>query len=204
MTKMIYAVIAAFNEEKNISEVLVGVKKHLPKDHIIVVDDGSSDNTSDVALEEGVYVLRNIINLGKGSALKTGCDFALKHDADIIVVLDADNQHDPDDIPRFLEKIKEFDVVFGYRSFNKNMPFVFRIGNMIIKYATKVLYGIDLKDSQCGYRAYTTNAYKKVRWTVPDYSLESEVIANVCKYKLKYVEIPIETIYNDKYKETTM
>ena len=200
----VYAVIAAYNEEKYIKTVLDGVKRYLPANHITVVDDGSADKTYSIAYEEGVNVLRNVINLGKGAALKTGCDYAVQQGAEIIVVLDGDNQHDPKEIPKFVEQAKSHDIVFGYRKFNKNMPFVFKLGNTIIKYATQVLYGVNLKDSQCGYRAFSATTYAKIRWSVSDYSLESEMIANVGKKALSFSELPIETIYSDKYKGTTV
>ena len=202
--KKVMAVIAAYNEAKHITTVLKGVRKYLPSDHVIVVDDGSTDQTSALALEQGAQVLRNIINLGKGAALKTGCDYALQEQADIIIVLDADNQHDPNEIPTFLQAVNNHDIVFGYRKFNKNMPFVFKFGNTIIKYAIHVLYHMDLKDSQCGYRAFTALTYPKIRWSVSDYSLESEMIAHVGNHHLTYTELPIETIYADKYKGTTV
>lgn len=205
MEKNLFAVIAAYNEQKNISLVLKGVKKYILSENIVVVDDGSSDNTYEASLNQEVTVLRNIINLGKGAALKTGCDYALNQNAKIIIVLDGDNQHDPKEIPHLLDKINQgYKIVFGYRKFDRNMPFILKLGNLIIKYATKLLYNLELKDSQCGYRAFTSETYKKIRWTVSDYSLESEMVANVGKHGLKYAEIPVETIYNDKYKGTTI
>ena len=116
----IWAVIPAYNEEKNIGSIIKETKRHINK--IIVVDDGSKDNTSKAAKESNVPVLRHIVNLGKGAALKTGCDFVIKNNAKIIIVLDADAQHDPKEIPKFLENIKNNDIVFGYRKLNKNMP----------------------------------------------------------------------------------
>src|SRR3989338_561523 len=204
MEQKTFAVIAALNEEKHVKGVLQGVKKYFPPSSIILVDDGSSDKTSKVGYDEGVIVLKNVINLGKGAALRTGCDYAIKQGAEIIVVLDGDAQHDPHEIPRFLELIKKYDLVLGYRKFNKAMPFVFRIGNSFINKALHVLYSMDLHDALCGYRAFTAEAYRKIRWTSSNYSLETEMIANAGKHKLKYVEIPVETIYNDKYKGTTV
>ena len=84
------------------------------------------------------------------------------------------------------------------------MPFVLRFGNKFISSMTKILYGISLFDTQSGYRAFTDDAYKKIRWNSADYSMESEMIARVGKQKLKYAQIPIETIYADKYKGTTI
>jgi len=204
MNDKIFAVIAAYNEEKEIASVIRGVKNHIVPEQIIVVDDGSKDNTKKTSLDEGATVLKNVINVGKGAALKTGCDYAIRQGASAIVVLDADNQHDPKEIPKFLEALKNNDIVFGVRKFNKNMPFVLKLGNTFIKHASRTLYGINLKDSQCGYRAFTAETYKKIRWTVSDYSLESEMVANVGVHKLKFAEVPIETIYSDKYKGTTV
>jgi glycosyltransferase involved in cell wall biosynthesis len=202
MKKSIVAVIPAHNEEKNIRRILEETKKYV--DSIIVVDDGSRDKTSYVAKIAKVTVLTHIINLGKGAALRTGCDYALKEGADRIIVLDADAQHEPSKIPLFLEGLEGADVVLGYRKEGKEMPFVLKFGNWFINKMIKLLYGIELKDTQCGYRAFTAKAYKKIRWKSSNYSMESEMIANIGKRKLKFKEVPIKTIYQDKYKGTTV
>ena len=142
--------------------------------------------------------------MGKGAALKTGCDYARDNKADVIITLDADAQHDPREIPEFLKNVEKCDIVLGYRKLNKNMPFVLKLGNWFINKTINFLYGIKIKDSQCGYRAFTLKVYGKLRWKASDYSLESEMIAKIGKYKLSYREIPIEPIYSDKYKGTTI
>lgn len=202
MKEKIWIILAAYNEEKHIGKVIDKTKKFCP--NIIVVDDGSRDKTYDIARRKKVVVLRHVVNLGKGSASKTGCDFALKKGAETIILMDADGQHEPEEIPFFLKKLKNKDIVFGYRKFTKTMPIVFRFGNNVINTATRILYGIKLKDTQCGYRAMTANAYKKVRWNSTDYAMESEMIANAGKHRLKYGEAQVETIYSEKYKGTTV
>lgn len=197
-----WAVIPAYNESKHICSVIKDVKKHVF--NIIVVDDGSKDNTYDIAKQENIFVLQHIVNLGKGAAAKTGCDFALRKGAKRIILIDADGQHDPKEIPNFLNVLNNVDIVFGYRKFNKNMPFIFKFGNAFINFSTRLLYGISLKDTQCGYRAFTSEAYKKIRWKASDYSMEAEIVANAGKRHLRYKEIPIQTIYLDKYKGTTV
>ncbi len=197
-----YVVIPAHNEENNIADVISKVKDYV--NNIIVVDDGSTDNTYNKAKEEEVVVLKHEINLGKGAALKTGCDFALKQGAEKIVVIDADGQHAPKEIPRFLEALNENDITFSHRTENKAMPFVLKFGNNFINKFSSLLFGVNIKDNQCGYRAFTGEAYKKIRWNASDYYMETEMIINVGKKKLKYTEIPIETIYADKYKGTTV
>ena len=84
------------------------------------------------------------------------------------------------------------------------MPFILKFGNWFINKTIKFLYGLKIDDSQCGYRAFTAKAYKRLRWKASDYSMESEMIAKIGKYKLAYKQIPIDTIYSDKYKGTTI
>jgi glycosyltransferase involved in cell wall biosynthesis len=202
MKKKIFAVIAAYNEDKHIDKVIRGIKQYV--NDVIVVDDGSKDKTVEKAIKSKALVLRHLVNMGKGAALKTGCDYAVKNKADIIIVADADAQHDPREIPKFLKNIKKYEVVLAYRKLNKKMPFVLKFGNKFINKTINFLYGIKIKDSQCGYRAFTPKAYKKLRWKATDYSMESEMIAKMGKYKVPYTEIPIETIYSDNYKGTTI
>ncbi|MBU0627934.1 MAG: glycosyltransferase family 2 protein [Nanoarchaeota archaeon] len=202
MKNKIFAIIPARNEDKNIGRVISEAKKYV--DNIVVVDDGSSDNTRYKAKKQGAVVLSHIINLGKGAALKTGCDYALKQGAEKIVVLDADTQHEPSKIPDFLKELDYVDVVLGYRQLSKTMPPLLKIGNLAINKITRLLYRMNLHDTQCGYRAFTQYAYKKIRWNSSNYSMESEMIANIGKARLKYKEIPIKTIYADRYKGTTI
>jgi dolichol-phosphate mannosyltransferase len=197
-----WAIIPAYNEAKRIAPVIDKIKKHCS--NVLVVDDGSSDNTSDIAKSKNVHVLRHVINLGKGAALKTGCDYAVKNNAQKIVLIDADGQHDPAEIPRFLKELESKDIVFSQRGLNRNMPLVMRFGNRFINFILYVLYGIKLTDTQSGYRAFTARAYSKIRWTANDYSVESEMIIRAAKAKLRYSAIPIQTIYLDKYKGTTV
>lgn len=198
----IWVIIPAYNEEKRIKEVIQKTKKYSKS--IIVVDDGSKDSTYKVAKKLNIVALKHIVNLGKGAALKTGCDYAIKNSAKRLIVLDADAQHDPKEIPKFIKNLNKVDIVFGYRKLNEDMPFILKFGNGVIRSVTKILYNINLKDTQSGYRAFTAQAYKKIRWNSCDYSMESEMITKAGKHHLKYVEIPIQTIYSDKYKGTTI
>ncbi|MEK6984034.1 MAG: glycosyltransferase family 2 protein [Nanoarchaeota archaeon] len=201
-TNKIWAVIPAYNEGRNIAKIIKKTKKHIR--NVVVVDDGSKDNTKEMAESAGAIVLKHILNLGKGAALKTGCDYAIKKDAKFMVVLDADAQHDPEDIPRFIEKLDKCDIVFSYRKASRKMPLVLRFGNWFISNVAGILYGVRLKDTQSGFRAFSKDAYRKIRWNASDYSMESEMISKAGKQRLKYVQIPIETIYSDKYKGTTI
>lgn len=201
-TSNVYAVIPAYNEEKSIVSIVQKTKEHVDK--VVVVDDGSNDSTKESAERAGAIVLRHIVNLGKGAALKTGCDFAVRHGAKFVVALDADAQHKPEDIPRFTEKLEKYDIVFSFRKARSVMPLVLRFGNWFISAIVRMLYGINLNDTQCGFRAFSSEAYRKIRWNASDYSMESEMISRAGKQRLKYVQIPIETIYSDRYKGTNI
>lgn len=201
MKNNVYIIIPAYNEGKRILDVIKKVREYAK--NIVVVDDGSKDNTYNIAKKTSVDVLKHIINLGKGAALKTGCDYAIKKGAKKLVVMDADGQHDPSEIPNFIKNLNNVDIVFGYRTLKK-MPLILKVGNWFINESTKLLYGLDLRDTQGGYRAFRSNCYKKIRWRANDYSMESEMIANVGKHRLRYKEVPVKTIYEDKYKGTTV
>lgn len=197
-----FIVIPAYNEEKNITKVINKTKEFIQ--NIIVVDDGSKDHTSEQAKSCGVIVLKHKINLGKGAALKTGCDYAIQQGAERIIAMDSDGQHDPKEIPEFLAALENRDIVFGYRKRTQAMPFILKFGNGFINSTLQILYHIKIKDSQSGYRAFTAPAYQKIRWEASDYYLETEMITKASKHRLRYTQIPIETIYADRYKGTTV
>jgi glycosyltransferase involved in cell wall biosynthesis len=198
----ITAVIPAYNEERTIGKIINNVRPHV--DEIIVVDDGSGDDTFQAAKKSNghIIVLRHEINLGKGAALKTGCEAAIKLGAEKLVLMDADGQHDPDDIPKLLSKLEKenLDIVFGARETDKNMPFLRAAGNKIITKAVNLLSNLSLVDILSGFRALTSGAYKKIIWQSQDYSVETEMAINAGKRRLKYAQIPIKTIYTDDYK----
>tara|TARA_Y100000310_G_scaffold341459_1_gene440638 strand:+ start:138 stop:788 length:651 start_codon:yes stop_codon:yes gene_type:complete len=196
----LFVIIPAYNEASTISKVIDDVKRYT--NNIIVVDDGSSDNTSKAAKD--VTILKHLTNMGKGAAMKTGIEYAIKKAATHIIFIDADGQHEAGEIPNFIEALKATDIVLGYRKLNKNMPKVLKLGNWIINKSIKILYNLELKDTQCGYRAFNTNIYNKIKWRALNYSVESEIIANIGKNHLRYKEIPIKTIYSSKYKGTTI
>ncbi len=195
-------IIPAHNESKTIANVISKIKLYTP--NILVVDDGSQDQTALQAQNAGAQVLRHRVNLGKGAALKTGCEYALQHGAKNIIALDADGQHDPKEIPHFWKALQNHDIVFGTRKVPDTMPRVLRFGNRFISSFLKTLYGMNIQDTQCGYRAFTADAYQKIKWDALDYYVETEMIIRAGKQKLTHTMIPIQTIYADKYKGTTV
>ena len=200
-----YVIIPAHNEGKNIGLVLERTKKFVTSNRIIVVDDGSKDNTAAQARKQGVTVLRHIINLGKGGALRTGSLYAYKKGAEAFIYMDSDGQHNPEDIPQLLSELKNNDIVFTYRDkASIHMPIVKKFGNAFIDTSMRILFRINVQDTQCGYKAMTRTAYEKLKLMSNDYSIESEIVAKTGKYKLRYTQLPIKTIYADRYKGTTV
>jgi len=200
-------IIPAYNEGKMIKNVLKNVLNlNILPENIVIIDDCSQDNTYEVAsnINPLIHILRHEINLGKGGALKTGCEAALKLGADIIVCMDADDQHNPADISRLIEKISEDnDIVFGSRIIDKDMPLTKFIGNKFLSSIICTFFKILIHDTQSGFRAFTASAYRKIKWESTDYAVETEMIVKTAENNLKFTEIGIATVYHDDYKGTT-
>ena len=192
------AVIPAFNESKRIELVIKKTKKFV--DEVIVVDDHSRDNTYEIARKAGATATRLISNMGAGFATRVGCDLAIKNKADIIITLDADGQHDPEEIPKLLKTLQEYnlDIVFGSRPRNENMPKIRRLGNWGLSFIAKVLFNSNVKDTQTGYHAFTSKAYPMIRWSSSRYGVVTEFAVNVAKNGLRCKEVEVKTIYVDK------
>lgn len=202
---IVAAVLPARNEAKYIAQV---VNRALPLvDYVIVVDDGSIDTTHDIVRQLGgkVIALRHQINLGKGAALKTGCEAACRLKADIIVCMDSDNQHNPETIPKFVDTLRtaNLDIVFGMRQFDRRMPLMMIVGNYFLSNLINWLFHMMIHDTQSGFRAFTTEAYRKLLWESRGYEAETEMIVRASEHHLRYKEIEIDTIYHDSYKGTT-
>jgi glycosyltransferase involved in cell wall biosynthesis len=196
-------IVPAFNEHRHIADVITQVKTF--NSQVIVVDDGSRDGTAAVAEKTGVVVLKHAINLGKGAALRTGSEYALQKGAEILIYIDSDGQHNPADIPRLLNALPGNDVVFTYRDLRSaEMPATKKLGNLVLNTLMKLLFGIAVRDTQCGFKAMTAAAYRRMRLISFDYNIESEMVAKAGKHKLRFVQEPIHTVYADKYKGTTV
>lgn len=198
-------VIPAHNEAKHITKVIEGALNHA--DRIIVVDDGSTDETlaKTRGLNEKVIGIRHEVNLGKGAALKTGCDAAKKLGAEIIVCMDADGQHKPENIPHFVNALrqKKVHVVFGTRQFNSHMPVAMLLGNHLLSKTIQRLFRVFVRDTQSGFRAFSSEAYEVLRWKSSGYEVETEMIVRMGENEMTFTEIDIDTIYLDGYKGTT-
>ncbi len=202
----IFLVIPVYNESRNITKVIAKIGNFIEK--IILVNDGSTDNTKEVlnSLKSAapIQVLEHEINLGKGAALKTGCEAAYQLGAEMIICMDGDGQHRPEDLPRFIKKIEEgCDIVYGSRYIGRAMPLMMFLGNKFLSWIICRLFHVYIHDTQSGFRAFTREAYEKIRGESPDYAGETEMIVRAAENKLKYQEIDIDTIYFDNYKGTT-
>ena len=198
-TKKIFIVIPAFNEEGVIQDVIQEIQA-AGYENIIVVDDGSSDKTQEKAKTAGVVALRHKINRGKGAATKTAIEAAKLLDADIIVTMDGDGQHDPKDIEKLAQPIiqNHCDVVLGTRLKNKKgMPWYKIAANYIGNFFTWYLFGLWVTDSQSGMRAYSKHAAKLINTKGDRYEYESEVIREIKIHKLKFTEVSIAVRYTE-------
>jgi glycosyltransferase involved in cell wall biosynthesis len=197
--KHVIIVIPAYNEERSIIAVIRGLKQQ-GFATLIVVDDGSSDLTSDLARQEGVILLRHILNRGLGGALGTGISAALRLGAELIVTFDADGQHDPNDIGRLLKPIEngEADVVIGSRMLAPiGMPYSRRLANWTANLVTYLLFQVWTTDSQSGLRAFSRQAVTRMQLLTSGMEVSSEIIAETVKNRLKWKEVPVKAIYTD-------
>jgi UDP-N-acetylglucosamine---dolichyl-phosphate N-acetylglucosaminyltransferase len=197
--KHVTVVVPAYNEERTIAGVIRGLKaKGFTR--IIVVDDGSSDRTSELACERDVVVLRHTVNRGLGGALATGIRGALRFKPDIIVTFDGDGQHDPSDIAQLTQPIEkgEADVVIGSRQQNsERIPSSRRLAHRIANLVTYCLFGVRTSDSQSGLRAFTYDAASRIRITTNGMEVSSEIVAEIARNSLRYTEVSTKAIYTE-------
>jgi glycosyltransferase involved in cell wall biosynthesis len=192
-------IIPAFNAEKEIEKTLNRVFSIIRDPRkIVLIDDGSEDATSSIAKKRGVVLLQHKENCGKGFALKTGFNYAIQHNIQWVFTLDADNQHDPTQIPIFLEKLQKnpVDLLIGKRRIQiKNMPFDRYLSNQLTSLMLSVVCGYRIHDSQCGFRLINLEFFKRIDLVSNRFETESELLIKYIKMGAKIVQVPIATIY---------
>lgn len=195
---MITAIIPAYNEEKTIGSVVLGTLQHTSR--VIVVDDGSTDQTGEISKLAGAELLVHPTNQGKGAALKTG--FEAAGDAEVIVTLDSDGQHETSQIPKLIEPIinDEADMVNGSRYLNRKddkTPAYRRVGQNVLDAATNISGDLKITDSQSGFRAFAGHTIPVFGFHSTGYTIESEMLIDAAKAGLRIKEVEINAVYGE-------
>ena len=199
------AIVPAYNEEKTIEEVVRRLKKTLPEDDVVVIDDGSKDKTAELAKKAGAFVIVHEKNKGKASGVVTGLNHAKKIGADALLIIDADMQYAPELSRKILEPIEngEADFVMGFRDFSK-VPFRHSLGNFATRFSFNLLFGTKLKDTNCGLVAFNRKAFEIIKEIYEGYYggylIEPALLMGALKSNLKIKQVQVEVSYHVKSK----
>lgn len=197
----ILAIIPAYNEGEKIGEVVSGLKNkaNLPLD-VLVVNDGSKDETASRALETGAMVISHAINRGQGAALKTGIDFAIKKNYQTVIFFDADGQMDPVEAYSLNLKLNEgYGVVLGSRNIGRviDMPLSTKIVKKLALIFTRLISGLNLTDTHNGFQAWRISALSQIKLDQDRMAHASQILNEISRLKLKYCEVPVTIKYTD-------
>jgi glycosyltransferase involved in cell wall biosynthesis len=198
MQQRTVAVIPAFNEASRVGGVVEAVKPYV--DAVLVVDDGSSDGTSQAAEAAGARVVRHIENCGAGAATMTGIAAARSIKATTIVTLDADEQHDPRDIPSMLRPVLEdtADIVYANRFGQRNtIPFIRRFFNSIGNTITFIATGRWVPDSQCGFKVLGPRAVAEISLQTNGFEFCTEIVRESVQHRWRVAQVPIKVLYSE-------
>lgn len=201
MSRNVFVIIPAYNEGPALAATLEGL--NTTRYEVVVVDDGSQDDTARIAEAFPVHVLRHTINLGQGAALQTGMTYALECGAEFIVHFDADGQHNPGEIERLLEPLRrgEADVVLGSRFLRREdvlaVPARRRWVLRVAVFVNWLLTGVKLTDAHNGFRALTRRAAEAIRLQEDGFAHASEIVEQFRRRRLRIVEQPTSIRYTD-------
>ncbi len=190
--------IPAYNASDTISELIRRISSHFAQQDIIVVDDGSEDQTYEKAIVTDAVVLKHPRNKGKGEALKTGFNYATEKGYNNVITMDADLQHDPVFIQSFVHRVQSTsaDIVVGTREMNlKIMPFLNLLTNRLTSIIVSVFTGKIIKDTQSGYRLTNVKVFGSLDLKSKKYDLESEILLKAARKGFEIDSIWISTIY---------
>tara|TARA_X000001036_G_scaffold438561_1_gene486754 strand:- start:551 stop:1423 length:873 start_codon:yes stop_codon:yes gene_type:complete len=195
--------IPAFNEESRLGEIIVEAKKYA--DSVIVCDDGSSDNTSKIAISQGAELIRHSKNLGKGAAMKSLFNYAKDHDAELVVMIDGDGQFKANEIPLLIKPIMNgYDVVIGNRlGKNSKMPNYRTFGNKVLDKITNIAVDLPFEDTQSGFRSYSKKAINSISIQSDGFGSDAEILVNASQKNLKITDVPVSVLYDIGTKTST-
>jgi glycosyltransferase involved in cell wall biosynthesis len=192
--------IPALNCAKTIGQLLSGLQRHVAIESILVVDDGSSDETAAIARAAGAIVLSHGVNRGKGAALRTGFQYVLSASGhDSVITMDADLQHDPEDVPKFLTAWQSgnYDLILGYRQkIGSGMPLHRAISNSITSALVSARTGVRIRDSQTGFRLIARSVLATIEFQADGYEAETEILIKAARRGFRIGGVPIATIYD--------
>lgn len=194
----LFIVIPAYNAADTLPALLERTVRFVPRENIIVVDDGSSDSTGTIAVSFGACHVRHDCNKGKGTALRSGFDAAVQRGCDAVITMDADLQHQPEDIPRFVELygLQQYDIIIGSRLHDKKgMPFHRILSNTITTFLVSVRSGVTISDSQSGFRLLSRRVLERVTTQAAGFEAETELLLRSAKQNFAFGSIPIDTVY---------
>lgn len=195
-----YAIIPAYNESKTIKEVITRLKRNI-KAIPVVVDDGSTDSTYNIAKTLGVTVIRHEKNRGKGEAIRTGLGYVLsKKDVRYIAVIDSDMQYPPEEAAKLIERLEEdgVDFVSGFRV-PSDIPYANRFGNFVWRISFNILFGADFKDTNCGLIAFNKRAAKVLSKSMfGGYIIDNAMRMDIVKNGLRYGQTHVKVFYGDR------
>jgi glycosyltransferase involved in cell wall biosynthesis len=205
MKKKGIIIMPAYNEGKVITEVLKKVLDESSKQQyydldLALINDGSTDDTERQVSTLPVILISHLVNMGSGAATRTGLEFAKRNNYDFAVTIDADGQHSTKDLIKVINKLikEKYDLVIGSRLMNsEGMPVIRVFGNKILNFATRVILGVSVTDSQSGLKAFSQEAIKKIEIRSDGFEFCSEIVWRAKQQNLKIAEIPIKAIYTD-------
>lgn len=199
-SRKIVVVMPAHNEQSVIGKVLARMPARIDDMALIplVVDDGSKDFTANIARAHGALVVRHLTNLGVGAATITGLRAARQLGAEVIVTMDSDGQHDPDEIESLVRCLLDgpFDVVIGSRLLDHNgMPLSRVAANLLLNAVTYIVYRKIVSDSQSGFKAFSREALEAMDLQSTGYEICSEIIGEMYRKNLRYKSLPVKAVY---------